>query len=237
VAAVGTRAGLRPIARSDDERRLAHRRSRAVRSIGAEFGGIVETNLERRAGRATVESSPDRPSRVDILERDRRLRTSGHPAVSRQEDDDERSENCESETTVFDDGESTPSSDENATNADEFGTLSGTSKTARIDNDSFGTALEPQSDDDRYRALGAALDAGGAVSVRGLLEDDEFLPELPTVESNETRIEFADGCAPVDVPRRRRRPSGRDSSGSIPARSRRRESRISSGAPLRRIFV
>ncbi|WP_226039671.1 hypothetical protein [Natrinema sp. DC36] len=124
----------------------------------------------------------------------------GTPAVSRRDDDDGRSENCESEATVFDDGESTPSSDEDTTNADEFGTLSGSSETARIDNDSFGTELEPQSDDDRYRALGAALDAGGTVSVRGLLEDDEFLPELPAVESEETRIEFADGCAPVDVP-------------------------------------
>ena len=144
--------------------------------------------------------APDRPSGSTSSSEIDGFELRGTPAVSRQEDDDERSENCESETTVFDDGESTPSSDENATNADEFGTLSGTSKTARIDNDSFGTALEPQSDDDRYRALGAALDAGGAVSVRGLLEDDEFLPELPTVESNETRIEFADGCAPVDVP-------------------------------------
>ncbi|MFB1066119.1 hypothetical protein [Natrinema sp. H-ect4] len=144
--------------------------------------------------------APDRPSGSTSSSEIDGFELRGTPAVSRQEDDDERSENCESETTVFDDGESTPSSDENATNADEFGTLSGTSKTARIDNDSFGTALEPQSDDDRYRALGAALDAGGAVSVRGLLEDDEFLPELPAVESNETRIEFADGCAPVDVP-------------------------------------
>jgi len=137
---------------------------------------------------------------------------------------------------VFDDGESTPSSDENATNADEFRTLSGTSKTARIDNDSFGTALEPQSDDDRYRALGAALDAGGAVSVRGLLEDDEFLPELPTVESMRLASSSPTGVRPSTSLTRRRRPSGRDSSGSIPARSRRRESRISSGAAVTTYF-
>ncbi|PGF16145.1 hypothetical protein CP556_08455 [Natrinema sp. CBA1119] len=153
---------------------------------------VLSPHPSREASERSTASAPS--SEIDGFE----LR--GTPAVSRQEDDDKRSENCESETTVFDDGESTPSSDENATNADEFGTLSGTSKTARIDNDSFGTALDPQSDDDRYRALGAALDAGGAVSVRGLLEDDEFLPELPAVESEETRIEFADSCAPVDVP-------------------------------------
>ncbi|QLK24378.1 hypothetical protein HYG81_09580 [Natrinema zhouii] len=124
----------------------------------------------------------------------------GTPRGSRPEDDDERSENCEPGTNGVDEGRCTTSSDEDATTADEFGTLSGSSETARIDNGSFGTELEPHSEDDRYQALGAALDAGGNVSVQGLLEDDEFLPELPATESAETRIEFADGCAPVDVP-------------------------------------
>ncbi|MFC6768245.1 hypothetical protein ACFQE6_25555, partial [Natrinema soli] len=147
----------------------------------------------------------------------------GTPAVSRREGDDDRPESREAEPAGVDaegtaggssrrdrsrrtdeetsgTGGETTNTDEDTTNADGFGTLSGTSETARIDSDSFGTALEPQSDDDRYRALGAALDAGGNVSVRGLLEDDEFLPELPAVESDETRIEFADGCAPVGVP-------------------------------------
>ncbi|ELY65921.1 hypothetical protein [Natrinema versiforme] len=83
---------------------------------------------------------------------------------------------------------------------DEFGTLSGTSTTARVGNDSFGTDLGSPSEDDRYRALGAALDAGGNVSVRGLLEDEAFLPELPATGPAETRIEFPDRCGPVTVP-------------------------------------
>jgi hypothetical protein len=111
---------------------------------------------------------------------------------------------------VFDDGESTPSSDENATNADEFGTLSGTQQDgAPSTTTTFGTALEPQSDDDRYRALGAALDAGGAVSVRGLLEDDESFRSYP--RSNPMRLASSSptGVRPSTSPRRRRRPSGR----------------------------
>ncbi|WP_425491896.1 hypothetical protein [Natrinema longum] len=90
--------------------------------------------------------------------------------------------------------------DESSTRTTEFGTLSGSTTTTRVENDSFGTDLDPQSEDDRYRAVGAALDAGGTVSVRGLLEDDEFLPELPAVEPTETRIEFDDECAPVEPP-------------------------------------
>ncbi|ADD05271.1 uncharacterized protein Nmag_1695 [Natrialba magadii ATCC 43099] len=91
--------------------------------------------------------------------------------------------------------------DQETTDTDDFGSLSGTSTTARVSNDSFGSDVEWETEDDRYRALGAALGAGGAVSVRGLLEDDEFLPELPAAEKAETRIEFADAFDPAAVTR------------------------------------
>ncbi|TMT80346.1 hypothetical protein E2L06_19105 [Haloterrigena sp. H1] len=87
-----------------------------------------------------------------------------------------------------------------STATDDFGTLSGSSQTTRVTNDSFGTAVDCGSDDDRYRALGAALDAGGTVSVRGLLEDDDFLPELPATESEEVRIEFTEEFDPAAIP-------------------------------------
>ncbi|EMA31321.1 hypothetical protein [Halobiforma nitratireducens] len=80
-----------------------------------------------------------------------------------------------------------------------LGSLSGSSDTARVSNDAFGSGLEWESEDDRYRALGAALGAGGNVSVEGLLEDDDFLPELPAAEPDETRIEFADEFDPGAV--------------------------------------
>ncbi|MDQ2050431.1 hypothetical protein RBH26_08015 [Natronolimnohabitans sp. A-GB9] len=79
---------------------------------------------------------------------------------------------------------------------DGFGELSGSTTTTRVTNDSFGTDEAFETDDDRYRALGAALGAGGAVSVDGLLEDDEFLPELPAAEPEETRIEFEETFDP-----------------------------------------
>ena len=79
---------------------------------------------------------------------------------------------------------------------DEFGTLSGSTTTARVSNESFGSDVEWETEDDRYRALGAALGAGGTVTVRGLLEDDDFLPELPAAEPEETRIAFEDPFDP-----------------------------------------
>ncbi|ELZ05849.1 hypothetical protein [Natrialba aegyptia] len=95
----------------------------------------------------------------------------------------------------------TDASASDSTAADEFGSLSGSSTTTRVANDSFGGDVEWETEDDRYRALGAALGAGGNVSVRGLLEDEEFLPELPETERSETRIEFVDAFDPAAVSR------------------------------------
>ncbi|MDS0476396.1 hypothetical protein [Natrinema sp. 1APR25-10V2] len=122
----------------------------------------------------------------------------GTPDVSRTRTDDIRptgSETTENETTEY-----AGDRPRDGSSAEEFGTLSGTGSTARVTNDSFGATLERQSEADRFRALGAALDAGGTVSVRGLLEDEDFLPTLPAAEPDEVRIEFADGCGPVEVP-------------------------------------
>nr|WP_255194558.1 hypothetical protein [Natronobeatus ordinarius] len=82
---------------------------------------------------------------------------------------------------------------------DGFGELSGSVTTTRVSNDSFGAGVEPESESDRYLALGAALGTGTDVSVRGLLEDEAFLPELPAVEPDETRIEFTDEFDPNAV--------------------------------------
>ncbi|ELY78615.1 hypothetical protein [Natrinema pallidum] len=132
----------------------------------------------------------------------------GSPDVSRRHDGDTDRETERGAETASDRSGSVGSShggrstaaDEEPTDTDGFGTLSGPSDTARVSNESFGTDLAPQADDERYRALGAALDAGGTVSVRGLLEDDDFLPELPAAESTETRIEFAADFDPAAVP-------------------------------------
>lgn len=103
--------------------------------------------------------------------------------------------------TAETDTTTTGTTETDTTTTDEFGSLSGTSDTARVSNDSFGSDVEWETEDDRYRALGAALGAGGTVSVRGLLEDDEFLPALPAAEHSETRIEFSDEFDPAAVPR------------------------------------
>ncbi len=80
-----------------------------------------------------------------------------------------------------------------------FGELSGSVSTTRVSNDSFGAGVEPRDEGDRFLALGAALGSGENVSVRGLLDDDEFLPEIPAVEPDETRIEFEEEFDPGAV--------------------------------------
>ena len=94
---------------------------------------------------------------------------------------------------------STGSTRDPSASDDGFGELSGSVTTTRVSNDSFGSGVEPESEDDRYLALGAALGTGMDVSVRGLLEDEGFLPELPAVEPEETRIEFTDEFDPNAV--------------------------------------
>ncbi|ELZ15801.1 hypothetical protein C478_04834 [Natrinema thermotolerans DSM 11552] len=170
--------------------------------------GSVDALIEEAepATGATATDSSDgataRASSVDGFE----LR--GTPSVSRRgEGPDERAEAGAAETGGAGRSSKTGDSragdrstavDESGTDSDGFGTLSGTSERTRIDDDSFGTDIEGASAPDRYRALGAALDAGGDVSVRGLLEDDDFLPELPAADPDTVRIEYADGCDPVD---------------------------------------
>ncbi|WIV68634.1 hypothetical protein [Natrialbaceae archaeon AArc-T1-2] len=87
------------------------------------------------------------------------------------------------------------------TDTEGFGELSGPTTTARVSNDAFGSDVDPYDDEERYLALGAALETGGAVSVRGLLEDDAFLPEIPAAEPEETRIEFEEPFDPDAVSR------------------------------------
>ncbi len=148
---------------------------------------LTETDgFEIRGGSPTVsrvsgdsDSSPDPSPRdvADAMLEDQRERT------AERRDRRERSDGVDDASSA-DDG---------------FGTLSGTSKTARVGNDSFGTDDEFETEHDRYSALGVALGAGGAITVEGMLEDDEFLPELPAVEPEETRIEFAESFDPDAV--------------------------------------
>ncbi|ELY98182.1 hypothetical protein [Natrialba asiatica] len=193
----------------------ADRERDGTRTTGEEFGSLIE---EAEAG---ATAAPERESKSKS-KNDFELR--GSPSVSRvtEAGTDETSETgtdadtagpgtdprSQTELEEFDRSAASSSAsagaDATATDsaaADEFGSLSGSSTTTRVTNDSFGSDVEWESEDDRYRALGAALGAGGKVSVRGLLEDEEFLPELPERERSETRIEFGDAFDPAAVSR------------------------------------
>lgn len=116
----------------------------------------------------------------------------GSPTVTRVRDRGGRPSraSAEEESTDRTGGRPTRETD------DGFGTLSGRATTTRVSNDTFGAGVEPKDEDDRYLALGAALETGKDVSVSGLLEDEAFLPELPAVEPEETRIAFDDALEP-----------------------------------------
>ncbi|WP_126664213.1 hypothetical protein [Haloterrigena salifodinae] len=131
----------------------------------------------------------------------------GSPTVSRVRDDADSSAGASPRDvansileTEREREEQSDADDEDGSADDGFGTLSGTTTTTRVTNDSFGAGEEFATENDRYRALGVALGAGGAVDVEGLLEDDDFLPELPVSGPSETRIEFADKFDPAAVP-------------------------------------
>jgi len=80
--------------------------------------------------------------------------------------------------------------------ADAAASFDAGAETSRVDGDSFGVDADAASEADEYAAVGAALAAPAGISVSGLLDDDEFLPELPGAEPERTRIEFDDALDP-----------------------------------------
>ncbi len=73
--------------------------------------------------------------------------------------------------------------------------LSGGPSVDRVENESFGLP-ESQTEDERLQAAGAAIDAGGGVSVEGLLDDESFLPTIPTEGPTEVTLSFEDSFDP-----------------------------------------
>jgi len=84
---------------------------------------------------------------------------------------------------LFDEAESEPV-------ASDFGTLSGSPDRARVGNDAFGADDVEFGENERYRAFGAAVWAGGDISLSSLLADEAFVPEIPATERTEVRITF-----------------------------------------------
>ncbi|MFC4405170.1 hypothetical protein [Haloarchaeobius iranensis] len=124
----------------------------------------------------------------------------GGPAVSRADDDalDDVFDELEADAATESVGDP---ADEGRDDDDAFdvGGLAGggaNRKAARIEDDDFGVDVE-STEDDRLAAYGAAIHVGGGISVRGLLDDDEFVPEFPAAERNEVRIEFEESFDPA----------------------------------------
>ncbi|MFP8953268.1 hypothetical protein ACLI4Z_09895 [Natrialbaceae archaeon A-arb3/5] len=178
----------------------SERPARTKASSGDEFEQRARTN-----GR---DETPDPAATTTESDTDGFELCGGSPSVSRVSDEeppgaasDRVADRSARGSTASDRTTDRPTENDSNTDSAEFGTLSGTSDTARVSNDSFGTGDEWESEDDRYSALGLALGAGGNVTVRGLLEDDDFLPELPAVEPEQTRIEFDEEFDPGALPR------------------------------------
>ncbi|THE65755.1 hypothetical protein D8Y22_06200 [Salinadaptatus halalkaliphilus] len=174
-----------------------------------DIGSLIdEAETDRAVGAAAATGENDATTTGGVDERSSDADTDGFelrgsPSVSRVRDGESSAESpTEATATPSSPAPTTPSSDrptESSSSSSELGTLSGTTETKRLSNDSFGSDVAWETDDDQYRALGAALGAGGRISVDGLLEDEQFLPELPETEPDETRIEFENPFDPAAI--------------------------------------
>jgi hypothetical protein len=84
--------------------------------------------------------------------------------------------------------------------ADAVSSFDAGAKTTSVSGDSFGVDAGEQTEDDQFAAVGAAIAAPAGISCRGLLDDDEFLPEIPRAEPAETRLTFEDEFDPTADP-------------------------------------
>ncbi|WP_435320201.1 hypothetical protein [Haloarchaeobius sp. TZWSO28] len=127
----------------------------------------------------------------------------GGPSVSRQSsspsDDplDDLFDSVEESAATGSAGRTDPEYD--GFDADDLADFKRGARKDRVENDSFGVGVERPTEDDRLAAYGAAIDAGGNLSVRGLLDDDTFVPTFPAADQDEVRITYDDGCD-LDAP-------------------------------------
>ncbi|WP_439028307.1 hypothetical protein [Haloarchaeobius sp. DT45] len=126
----------------------------------------------------------------------------GGPSVSRQSTDDadpldDLFDSVEESAATESAGRTDPEYD--GFDADDLADFKRGARKARVENESFGVGVERPTEDDRLAAYGAAIDAGGNLSVRGLLDDDTFVPTFPAADPDEVRITYDDGCD-LDAP-------------------------------------
>ncbi|WP_227133908.1 hypothetical protein [Halorubellus salinus] len=114
--------------------------------------------------------------------------------------EDETSAVVDGDERVDDDDDERSDGDDGFFSADAVSSFDAGAKTSRVGGDSFGVDAGEQTEDDRFAAVGAAIAAPAGISCRGLLDDDEFLPEIPRTEPAETRLEFDDEFDPTADP-------------------------------------
>lgn len=98
------------------------------------------------------------------------------------------------------DDETEGEGDDGFFSADAVASFDAGAKTSRVGGDSFGVDAGEQTEADQFAAVGAAIAAPARISCRGLLDDDEFLPEIPRAEPAETRLQFDDEFDPTVDP-------------------------------------
>jgi hypothetical protein len=185
----GTVGGREATATVDSGAVDGQRRNGAVDT--ATTDGSTSTDGSATTGSSSTDESND--TGTDGFE----LRGGG-PAVSRAADDalGEVFDELEADAATESVGEP---ADEGRDDDFDVGDLAGAGanrKAARIEDDDFGVDVE-SSEDDRLAAYGAAIHVGGDISVKGLLDDDEFVPEFPAAERKEVRIEFEETFDPA----------------------------------------
>ena len=105
------------------------------------------------------------------------------------------------ETTI---GDESPETGEYGFEDGASDALAGSVSTVRVENDSFGVDEGELDEETELTAYGAAMTAPADLSVKGLLAEEDFVPEFPSSGPSEVRLEFQDdfdpsGPSPADT--------------------------------------
>ncbi len=153
---------------------------------------VAGVTFDSLSGWSTADDGPDRDAAASdfTLSGSPTTVRTGADAVGR---DDERDDETEPDSGTDRTGEGSDTGDPD----DDFfdGGLSGGPSVDRVETESFGLP-ESQTEDERLQAAGAAIDAGGGVSVSGLLDDESFLPTIPAEGPTEVTMTFEDSFDP-----------------------------------------
>jgi hypothetical protein len=167
----------------------------SIESSGFEWGPSTDSETSSDSETSTDSGTPtdSETSTADASSSDGR----GTAGSAASETASEGSGSTASDAGTSTSGDSGGSDDDEFFSADAVSSFDAGVKTSRVEGDSFGVEAAEQTEDDEYAAVGAAMAAPARISVGGLLDDEDFLPEIPRAEPAQVRIEYEDEFDPT----------------------------------------